>query len=82
MSMWRKATDWLKAAMGRQPEVDAVAADNDMTMPCCSYTVHIAFRGVSDDRLYLAKNRQWQEVRYYKPNGLRVFCAVCRHRVL
>lgn len=50
---------------------------------CCNQaTVHIAFRGKSDDRLYIAYSRTWDEVRYYQPNGLRVFCVVCRRRLL
>ncbi len=49
---------------------------------CCSGTVHIAYRGVSDERLYLSKGRSWSEVRYFRPHGLRVFCADCRRRVL
>lgn len=51
-------------------------------IPCCGTGVHIAFRGISDDRLYLARDRKWVEVRYYKPHGLRVFCAGCRHRLI
>lgn len=49
---------------------------------CCSGTVHIAYRGVSDERLYLSKGRSWSEVRYFRPHGLRVFCADCRRRLL
>ncbi|HMY02575.1 MAG TPA: hypothetical protein PKN86_05110 [Candidatus Obscuribacter sp.] len=49
---------------------------------CCSGTVHIAYRGVSDERLYLSKGRTWSEVRYFRPHGLRVFCADCRRRML
>ncbi len=55
------------------------AADNDP--PCCSNIVHIAYRGVSDDRLYLASNRKWQEVKFFRPKGLRVFCKACRRRI-
>lgn len=57
------------------------APKEDVEIPCCSETVHIAYRGVSDDRLYMARDRTWYEVRFYKPLGLRVFCAVCRRRV-
>lgn len=49
---------------------------------CCSGKVHVAYRGVSDDRLYLSYSRQWSEVRYFRPNGLKVFCADCRRRLL
>lgn len=53
----------------------------DVEIACCSDKVHIAYRGVADERLYMARDRTWYEVRFYKPNGLRVFCAVCRRRV-
>jgi hypothetical protein len=48
---------------------------------CCEGKVHIAYRGIYDDRLYLAKNRTWGEVKYFRPHGLRVFCAGCRHKL-
>jgi hypothetical protein len=49
---------------------------------CCGNKVHIAYRGLSDDRLYLAHDRTWQEVKFYKPHGLKVFCCGCRRRLL
>jgi hypothetical protein len=49
---------------------------------CCEGKVHIAYRGVSDDKMYVAYNRKWSEVKFFKPNGLRVFCAGCRRRLL
>ncbi len=49
---------------------------------CCNTEVHIAYRGKADDRLYVAYNRKWLELRYFQANGLKAFCAVCRHRVL
>jgi hypothetical protein len=48
---------------------------------CCSGSVHIAYRGVSDDRLYLAHARKWGDVRFFRPRGLKVFCADCRRRL-
>jgi hypothetical protein len=48
---------------------------------CCQRIVHIAYRGLSDDRLYLAENRALSEVKFFRPNGLRVFCAGCRKRL-
>jgi len=54
----------------------------EIKVPCCSEEVHIAYRGKADDRLYIAYSRSWQEVRYFQKNGLKAFCAVCRHRVL
>ena len=49
---------------------------------CCKGVVHIAYRGIADDRMYLSYSRQWNEIRFFRANGLRVFCADCRHRVL
>lgn len=43
--------------------------------------VHIAYRGVSDDRLYLSYGRKWQEVKFFRPHGLRVYCQKCRQRI-
>lgn len=54
----------------------------EITVPCCSEMVHIAYRSKADDRLYMARSRKWQEVRFFRAEGLRAFCAVCRHRVL
>ncbi len=58
---------------------ETAAVDN---LDCCSNRVHIAYRGVSDDRLYLAENRTSNEVKFFRPIGLRVFCAECRKRLL
>ncbi|MBX9690051.1 MAG: hypothetical protein K2X27_25290 [Candidatus Obscuribacterales bacterium] len=62
------------------------AAENEnpdeILVPCCTEQVHIAYRGKADDKLYIAYGRKWQEVRFYQSNGLRVFCASCRNRVL
>lgn len=78
--IWQRMQDAITNRGGGQPELSQ--AESDKVVACCSSEVHIAFRGVSDNKLYVAKNRHWQEVRFYKPNGLRVFCVQCRHRVL
>lgn len=49
---------------------------------CCNGIVHIAYRGVSDDRMYISHSRHWREIKYFRPQGLKVFCADCRNRVL
>jgi len=67
-----------KAAKATAPKPDAEASE----VPCCSPSVHVAYRGVSDDRLYLSCDRKWGDVKYFRPNGLRVFCAGCRRRIL
>ena len=65
----------------RKKKVEQVAAEPDDEV-CCEGFEHIAYRGVSDDRLYLAQGRKWGDVRFFKPRGLRVFCAGCRRRLL
>ena len=67
-------------AGGRSVEPETNARPDDI--PCCDGQVHIAYRGVSDDRLYIVYARKWSEVRYFRQNALRVFCAGCRRRVL
>ena len=49
---------------------------------CCQGKVHVAYRGVSDDKQYIAYSRQWKEVKFFQPHGLKVFCADCRRRLL
>ncbi len=60
----------------------AAAAEPAEQMVCCKGIVHIAYRGLTDDRMYISYSRRWNEIRYFRPHGLRVFCADCRHRVL
>jgi hypothetical protein len=66
-----------KPTLAQQTKIDATTDET----PCCSNIVHIAYRGVSDDRLYLAQDRKWQEVKFFRPKGLRVFCKECRRRI-
>lgn len=49
---------------------------------CCKGVVHIAYRGIADDRMYMCYSRTWAELRYFRQNGLRVFCADCRVRLI
>lgn len=66
-----------------QNDNDENAVDpEEVTIPCCSENVHIAYRGKADDRLYVIYDRKWTEIRYFQANGLKAFCAACRHRVL
>jgi len=62
----------------------SISADSTVEeeLVCCKGIVHIAYRGIADDRMYLSYSRQWNEIRFFRPHGLRVFCADCRHRVL
>lgn len=77
MNLWQKLSSLFK-----KPPVEEGEPLREEAAPCCSSEVHIAFRGLSDDRLYLSRNRSWQEVRFFRPNGLRVFCALCRRRIV
>lgn len=65
--------------VSKNTEPPAKQSDQDL---CCSGKVNIAYRGVSDDRLYMAYTRHWNEVKFFRPVGLRVFCADCRRRLL
>jgi hypothetical protein len=64
-----------------KPEIET-KVESAPSYPCCSEKVHIGYRGVSDDRLYLSYDRKWGDVKFFRPNGLRVFCALCRNRIL
>lgn len=48
---------------------------------CCTGKVHIAYRGISDDKLYMAYGRKWPELKYFRQRGIRVFCADCRRKL-
>lgn len=60
----------------------AARSEEEEVELCCTGTVHIAYRGLADDRLYMVYSRKWAELRYFRQNGLRVFCADCRQRLL
>jgi len=70
----------LKLAGKSEPVAPPVEEEEDEL--CCDGIVHIAYRGVSDDRMYVAYSRKWNELRFFRQNGLRVFCAGCRRRLL
>lgn len=77
--IWSRIKSLLQRNADGQP---TCAQDEDIVNACCDQPeVHIAYRGKSDDRMSVAYNRTWQEVRYFQAEGLRVFCKVCRRRV-
>jgi len=49
---------------------------------CHKDKVHIFVRGLADGKMHAAKNRNHSDFRFYKKDGLKVFCAVCRKRLL
>jgi hypothetical protein len=62
-------SDKTKAAAGAN-SAESVSVDQEqeelVTVPCCSDKVHVAYRGLSDDKLYLSHDRTWQEIKYFK----------------
>ncbi|GEM_PF-2906452 len=49
---------------------------------CHKDKVHIFVRGLADGKLHSAKNRNYSDFRFYKKENLKVFCAVCRKRII
>ncbi|MBS1989083.1 MAG: hypothetical protein JSS83_01125 [Cyanobacteria bacterium SZAS LIN-3] len=75
LAMGKAASRPQKPAPQEQEEVEVLE-------PCCQGRVHIAYRGVSDDRLYISHDRAFAEIKFFRPNGLRIFCADCRRRMV
>ena len=48
---------------------------------CHKDKVHIFVRGLADGKIHVARNRNYSDFRFYKKDGLKVFCAVCRKRI-
>lgn len=76
-SLWQRAI-----ALFRPKVAEPAVAEEPEDELCHSGSVHIAYRGVADDRMYIAYSRHWNEVKFFRPVGLRVFCADCRRRLL
>lgn len=49
---------------------------------CHKEKVHIFVRGLADGKMHCAKNRNYSDFRFYKKDTLKVFCAVCRKRIV
>lgn len=49
---------------------------------CHKETVHIFVRGLADGKMHVARNRNYSDFRFYKKDNLKVFCAVCRKRIV
>jgi hypothetical protein len=78
----RSAASKLSSLIGKKSDEQSLAETIEGPV-CCNpeNTVHIAFRGLSDDRMYIAYNRRYPELRYFRGNGLRAYCVECRRRV-
>jgi hypothetical protein len=77
-----KILSFVAKLLGKPVQVDSPVDGEQENELCCEGVVHIAYRGVLDERLYMAYSRRWDEVRFFKPNGLKVFCAECRRRLI
>jgi hypothetical protein len=76
--------NWLKGKgidLKTKKEPSKQNVPSNMGSPCCNALVHIAYRGISDDRLYLVYDKKWSEVKFFRPHGLRVYCQKCRQRI-
>lgn len=80
-SIKKKLKSYINSLLGRKEVAGDDENGADSVTICCGGAVHIAYRGLSDDRMYISYNRKWQEVRYFRQNSLRVFCAECRQRI-
>ena len=77
--------NWMKVlSRGRSrpaPTVEEFQIPPDFEF-CHKDKVHIFVRGLADGKLHSAKNRNYSDFRFYKKQGLKVFCAVCRKRLV
>lgn len=79
---WMKSlVERIASLLGKKTAVDTAPPVEEEEL-CCQGKVHIAYRGISDDRMYMARDRKWSEVKFFRPNSLRVFCVDCRRRLL
>jgi hypothetical protein len=71
----------LKSLFGKKDAVaNVLPPATEEVSGCCESIVHIAYRGISDDRLYMAYDRKWREVKFFR-GSLRVYCAGCRRKL-
>lgn len=83
-----KLIGYVKALFRRGKLSDKqIATGEEFKLPdnvklCHSDKVHIFVRGLADGKLHMAKNRNFSDVRFYKKQNLRVFCATCRKRII
>ena len=80
--------NWAKVLnnLGKSPDLGKQKAE-EFQIPedfkfCHKETVHIFVRGLADGKMHVARNRNYSDFRFYKKQGLKVFCAVCRKRLI
>ena len=77
--MFSKVKELVSKLLNKEePEVPPEETTEEL---CCKGVVHITYRGLADDRMYISYNRKWSEVKFFRQNNLRVFCADCRTRI-
>lgn len=80
--------NWAKVLGRTGQEIDPeIQPSEEFQLPkdfnfCHKETVHIFIRGLADGKLHVARNKHYSDFRFYKKQGLKVFCAVCRKRIL
>ena len=80
--------NWSKVLKIRGKEIDPeMQRVEEFQIPkdfnfCHKETVHIFVRGMVDGKLHVARNRHYSDFRFYKKENLKVFCAVCRKRLV
>ena len=82
----KAAFTWWKLGQGHKKWIVDHALE-DFQLPkeidfCHKDKVHIIVRGLADGKLHIAKNRNYSDLRFYKKQDLKVFCAVCRKRII
>jgi hypothetical protein len=70
-----------QAAGAKGEKLSEAAEQGEEHENCCAGKVHIFYRGLADDHLYVARQRNWSEVKFFLPRGLKVFCQDCRRRL-
>ena len=79
--------NWAKLLSRGLPRQASFGTTEEFQLPedfkfCHKDKVHIFIRGLADGKLHAAKNRNYSDFRFYKKQGLKVFCAVCRKRLV
>ncbi len=88
MANYLKAfVNWAKLLRRGLPRQASAGTIDEFQIPedfkfCHKEKVHIFVRGLADGKLHAAKNRNYSDFRFYKKQGLKVFCAVCRKRLV
>lgn len=72
---------WIKILKNERVIQEDFKLSEDIVF-CHKEKVHIFIRGLADGKLHSAKNRYYSDIRFYKKENLKVFCAVCRKRIV